>query len=36
MGGLEGHQRETISAIQSAPDQMAQLRLDLGADAFLI
>ena len=36
MGDLEGHQRETVPAIQSIPDQMVQLRLDLGADAFAI
>ena len=36
MGDFEGHQRETVPAIQSTPDQMAQLRLDLGADAFAI
>ncbi|WP_064388467.1 hypothetical protein [Pseudomonas sp. RIT-PI-r] len=36
MGDLECHQRETIPAIQSTPNQMAQLRLDLGTDAFAI
>ncbi len=34
MGDLEDHERVTVPATQSSPDQMAQLRLDLGADAF--
>jgi len=34
MGDLDSTRRETIRASQSPADQMARLRLDLGADAF--